>query len=478
MFKVEVNKAVKVFSQLYVGIAVERKNDAGIPLAFAAPHEENAAGKKRRETVNSWLEHHQNRPKTGQNIKKLVDNVARTGFKITDDIRRVYYGGGNVVFRVEDPDGWEIEIQSGNLTALIQQAGIEKGGVIPGKCIWGRAGAYNVLLHESSEEFKTAILAAEGIKAPMMIPTNERHIGAVYRLRDGSFGRYLGKMWVVNGQGGRHDSYNRRSFQKAKIGAIEYLIHVYDRSCTFEMSDDEVQSAEFELVYIDGDASTGWSKPKIRCYKKAPLIETLDATSYLTPDEVNSLVDRADLGYAGSNPGTPVTAFFNKPTRVYYTSEPVSKAEMKNRLKSYAKHLDECAEHVVKQFMTVPCFFERNNNRQASNSLLLNDNGSLFMGVNNVMITDKNIIEANSYGRKGDYAIGVGITFTRNGGIQTYNIDNYYYRSRQIPPLHAVPQLNTCLYPNKAFDTFEDLAAELWALHTDGKLHVLRIRAD
>ena len=193
---IEFNKGIKVFSELFVGI--QKSSRGVIPLGFATPYEDNAAGRKRQETVRNWLGY--NRAKIDDNQIKIIKNTPREGFKITDEVKRVYWGGGNVVWRVEDPDGFELEIQSQNLMAIIQIAGVQKNGLIPGKCLWGRDAGSNILLHEESEEFKTAILAAETIKKPNALSKNALVIGNSYNLPNGAVGRYLGKWWIAGSE--------------------------------------------------------------------------------------------------------------------------------------------------------------------------------------------------------------------------------------------------------------------------------------
>ena len=53
MNEIVFNKGMKVFSKLFVGI--KKAYEDNPPLAFATPYEENAAGKKRQDTVMSWL---------------------------------------------------------------------------------------------------------------------------------------------------------------------------------------------------------------------------------------------------------------------------------------------------------------------------------------------------------------------------------------------------------------------------------------
>lgn len=175
---------IKVFSNLYVG---QRPSctEKSVPLGFAAPYENNAACKKRQQTIQNWA--------GAGAVFKVIENVPREGFKITDDIKRHgYFGSGDVVFRVEDPDGFELEIQSQNLMAIIANADILKGGVIQGKCCWGREGARNILLHESSEEYKSAFQRAETI-----VPIRDGiNIGDTVVMMDGVCATYLGRYWA------------------------------------------------------------------------------------------------------------------------------------------------------------------------------------------------------------------------------------------------------------------------------------------
>lgn len=187
----EVNHKMKVFSRLYVGFR-KKELDEEVPLAFATPYEDNQAFRKRQETVDRWAKGYGNKkPRI-----EIVENTPRPGFKITDDVKRRYWGGGNVVFRVFDPYGFELEIQSQNLMMILLSSGVLPSGIIPGNCLWGRDGANNVLIHESSEEYKSALLAAETLKKPSHI-NPKTNSGATYILQDGSTGIFLGKFWVA-----------------------------------------------------------------------------------------------------------------------------------------------------------------------------------------------------------------------------------------------------------------------------------------
>lgn len=182
--------AIKVFSRYYVATPHDSN------LGYAVPLEGNAACEKRRHSADSWATRGRSNPQTrkyetvpGKSME--FDNLPAEGFKITDDIKRTYWGGGNVVFRIWDPRGYECEIQSQNLMMLISHCNIEKG-LIVGKCIWGREGGKNILLHETSEEYQNAVKAAETVKPAKNIKERDLVVGNLYERSNGEIVRYLG----------------------------------------------------------------------------------------------------------------------------------------------------------------------------------------------------------------------------------------------------------------------------------------------
>ncbi len=178
---------MKVFDKLYVAVKAERGAESTM-LGFATPYETNAAGQKRQRTVDDWG------GKDATNT--IMDNIPRAGFQIVDNIKRRYWGGGNVVFRVKDPAGFELEIQSQNLMMLIREVGISSGGVIEGKCIWGRDGSSNILLHESSDEFKHALKLRQG-DTKATLNTKDLQVGDAYVTSAGKVIYFLGKLYFT-----------------------------------------------------------------------------------------------------------------------------------------------------------------------------------------------------------------------------------------------------------------------------------------
>jgi hypothetical protein len=320
----ELNKGMKVFSQLYVGLKSQYEDK--VDLGFATPFENNSAFRKRKVTIDNWAgqftyetnaDGTYKRDSRGNYIRKeieprhkIVDNQPRSGFRITDDVKRVYWGGGNVVWRVEDPAGFELEIQSQNLMAIIQTAGIGEGGVIPGSCLWGRDGKDNILLHEKSDEYKNAILAAETLKSPKKAAASDRIVGSTYLLQDGSEAVYLGKFFVV-----REAIVDESCFKtKAKIGTHS----VIGTSKKRKLGDVEI----FDVVRI----GSSYGRPA-RLYKKAPLVRMIGEPKTLTQDEAQTAVEESSqLSFASSSIDGRIAHISNKKfTQCQYVMKPMRK---------------------------------------------------------------------------------------------------------------------------------------------------------
>jgi hypothetical protein len=346
-FERVLNTSLKVYSQLFVGIS-QRGADGRAPLAFATPYEDNAAGKKRQATVRNW--NRRSAYVDGKHVDvdgefKLLDNVPRQGFKITDDVKRVYWGGGNVVFRVEDPDGWEVEIESSNLMALIQVCGIWSGGVIPGSCMWGRdSSGKNILLHEDSQEYKTAILAAEALVKPKDLGVGGRELGSVYRLKDGQAGAYLGKVWVVPEVYSPDYDHNFRNGNLPLRGTGKFIAKMLNG----EMSNLDVEmhgagyngdrrlleAEQFEAIRIVSDGSE-----RVRLYKKAYLIELIQSKLFdLTPETAADFANQHKLEWAGTRKDSPRWCFATKPVRPVYEVVKATEKQIRDTIDQVLGH--------------------------------------------------------------------------------------------------------------------------------------------
>ena len=319
----ERNTTMKVFSQLYVGV---RKAASGTPLGFATPFEDNTAGRKRQETVRNWV------GGTEPDIA-YKNNVPAPGFKITDDVKRVYWGGGNVVWRVEDPRGFELEIQSNNLMAIIQSCGIQEGGLIPGNCVWGRSGGDNILLHETSDEYKDAVKAAETLKAPKQVGKAKRKVGALYRCANGSLGIYLGKVHVT---------------------VIDYSNESQDTGCVTLTGGQRIvvstttsminPSTEFEAVLgVTRDRNDEVIQTRtLKLYKKAPLVDEMEVKVEL-PDVDNAFLFTLNWAFA--------SALITPKRIVSVTTNPIPNPEA--CLVKLPEHMFESKILAVRRYMKV-----------------------------------------------------------------------------------------------------------------------------
>lgn len=140
----------KVPKEFYVGL--QQRND--LTLAFLTPNGTDKAALKRIDTVNTWAK----RCYSGavELPSKVVTNELLSGYSIEKCVYRTYWGGGNVVWTIQDPRGFAFEISSSNMAKLLECVTIING-TIQGECIIGRNGQQNVLLPKDSQPYKDAV---------------------------------------------------------------------------------------------------------------------------------------------------------------------------------------------------------------------------------------------------------------------------------------------------------------------------------
>lgn len=173
----------------YVGY----QSDSDLPLGFATPVSTDAAFAKRKSTVDNWASQY------GCKLFKaaeVFDNVLMEGFCISRSVKRTGWNGGNVVWRIEDPRGFQLEITSANFMKIVECTTLVEG-VIQGKCIWGRDGATNVLLPESSQPYKDAVAATQRVASSKNIGAKDVKAGDVVEMKDGSTCTYLGSFHIL-----------------------------------------------------------------------------------------------------------------------------------------------------------------------------------------------------------------------------------------------------------------------------------------
>lgn len=171
----------------YVGVKSLIGLGGKFNLGFITPHSIDSSFKKRKETVDNWMD------KDGKSF--ILINTPIEGFRFVSDIKRSgWFGSGNVVWRVEDPRGFEFEISSDNLSSLMSLTTI-KNGEIQGKCIFARDGSKNALLLENSEEYQIAIDQTRRNKSKVSL--KDIKISSLVEMQDGSFNYYYGKIYCL-----------------------------------------------------------------------------------------------------------------------------------------------------------------------------------------------------------------------------------------------------------------------------------------
>ncbi len=180
---------ITIPKQHYVG-RKQQGTAKDLPLGFATPVETKGFD-KRKATVDSWAHVNSWEQQRGQEQLDAitVDNELLEGFQIAESVRRIYWGGGNVVWRVIDPRGYELEIPSSNLARILDCCDVEKG-VIKQRCIWGRDGAQNILLPENSEPYQSAVANTD--RSKIKVPMKEINIGDLVVFKDGTEVVYMG----------------------------------------------------------------------------------------------------------------------------------------------------------------------------------------------------------------------------------------------------------------------------------------------
>lgn len=88
------------------------------------------------------------------NYTNYLENKPRTGFKIVDYATR--YRTDNKLIRVEDPDGFVLEVSVENIIQLVHEATISFG-VIQEPCLWGKEGSQHVLVPTTGEVYKKSL---------------------------------------------------------------------------------------------------------------------------------------------------------------------------------------------------------------------------------------------------------------------------------------------------------------------------------
>ena len=198
----KINIAIKIPDEWYAGF---KKSFDGLPMVYMTPQGKDKASQNRVNSIQRYSGGEKGIPDTVLNNKPLC------GFKILQ-YAHGGYNTGQVVWRVEDPRGFQTDIPSGNLNQLLALTTIDQGEILE-SCVWARDGKYNVLLPTNSEEYKVAVKNTELTKQSVRV--TDVKIGNIVNLKNGMRDMtYLGKYQKLCGLNG---DYGRFYEQDSKI---------------------------------------------------------------------------------------------------------------------------------------------------------------------------------------------------------------------------------------------------------------------
>lgn len=231
------NMEIKIPEKHYITFQVRQHE---CPLAFMTPWGDDEASKKRMITANNWA--------SGK-IKiepKIVDNNPIVGFKIMHSVDRHSRFNRNIVWRIEDPRGFELEISSGNMESIINECVIERGE-IQEQCIWGRQKGINILLPINCDEYQQAVNNTK--RTSSILSIKDVKIGNSVILHDGRLVKYLGKFYSVdmdykNNHYGFYDQTLKISKTKTHFFQYEHDNHIYKETEIFSLSQPKISSIE------------------------------------------------------------------------------------------------------------------------------------------------------------------------------------------------------------------------------------------
>jgi len=175
--------SIKLPEKYYGGFKSQGSDD--LPLGYIVPHGTDFAFDKRKASVDNWIQVYNS---TALDTITF-DNTPVTGFKLGRSIKRTGWNGGNVVVRIEDPRGFEVEITVANLLKIMENNTIENTEILA-ECIWGRDGGKNILLAVNSEPYLEAVENTN--RATRKVSLKDIKPGMTVRLKNGHEGTYLG----------------------------------------------------------------------------------------------------------------------------------------------------------------------------------------------------------------------------------------------------------------------------------------------
>jgi hypothetical protein len=218
--------AIVITDKFYVNYSIRNEGSyekdkyvsSKVRLGFATYMEENIAFQKRKGTIDRWA--------GSEDTADTVANTPRSGYTFG---RSVTHGGNwrntTVNWRIVDPLGFELEINSGNMAQLLQLCTIDKG-VILDECVWGWDKGNSskvVLVPVNSDLYKEARKTTVRHFAET-IDVKDATLGDMVEYQNGQMGIYFGKVKVMSIESGSYYSgceYGKVSFDNQHVLLVD-----------------------------------------------------------------------------------------------------------------------------------------------------------------------------------------------------------------------------------------------------------------
>lgn len=229
------------------------------PLAFMVPDGNDKAAQKRKKTALDW---------GNTDIKPITTkNKLMNGFKILNSKRRYY--SNNVVFRILDPRGFELEINAENLERLISCSTIENGEILSA-CMWARKRTANYLISEDDELLQQA--KENTVRLDNFVDISQVAIGDTVLLQSGVECVYLGRLHPVLTQS---ESWRRSN---TKMSAAMSVIISKNKKYFFQVDKDDSNNLKKTIINI--------SNPKV-----SQILSSNPMTISESEQHINSLIN-------------------------------------------------------------------------------------------------------------------------------------------------------------------------------------------
>ena len=292
-YKITQNLKLKVYDRLFAAFKPKKKGTEDDFLAYMTPSDDSSASRKREDSARSWAKFWGN-DTSGYIFREeeYLTNEPLEGFAITDSLKRIYWGGGNVVWRVRDPRGFELEIQSQCLMSILASCTL-KEGVIQGKCVWARDGSNNILLPEASMEYSTLIkkeVKGKKYVSPSKLVKGARYLVGAQEDEYVYCGKYRSVAWdiekEVSDTGHWMTGFTRTIQRPVKIHTEfgEVYTELEERKIVFKHGDESKVLYVFRYMCEEGETFQyiAYSSPK--CLPTDSRVEEIETPRILNED--------------------------------------------------------------------------------------------------------------------------------------------------------------------------------------------------